>query len=61
MAKGYTQRDLVDYDKIFSPVVRFASINIILVLVARMDLELIHMDVKDNFSLWRVRDLYGTT
>ena len=49
MAKGYTQREGVDYEETFSPVMRFASIRLILAMVASLDLELHQMDVKTTF------------
>ena len=49
MAKGYTQKERIDYDKTFSPVVRFASIRLILAIVASLDLKLHQMDVKIAF------------
>jgi hypothetical protein len=49
MVKGYTQREGIDYEDTFSPVVRFASIRLILSIVAKQDLELFQMDVKTVF------------
>ena len=49
MAKGYTQRERIDYEKTFSPLVIFVSIRLILAIVAHLDLELFQMDVKTAF------------
>jgi len=40
MAKCFTQIEGIDYEDTFSPMVRFASIRLLLVLVAHLDLEL---------------------
>ena len=39
----------MNYNKTFSPVVRFALIRLILAIVASLDLELHQMDVKTAF------------
>jgi hypothetical protein len=49
LAKGYTQREGIDYEDTFSPVVRFASIHMILFIIAKQDLEFFQMDVKTTF------------
>ena len=47
--KGYSQRKRVDYDEIFSSVVRHTSIRVVLAMVAHFDMELEQMDVKIAF------------
>ena len=49
VAKGYSQRKGVDYDDIFSPMVRHTSIRTMLGLVAHFDMQLEQMDVKTAF------------
>ena len=55
VTKGYIQQEGVDYEETFSLVVRFASILLILAIVANLDLELYQMDVKTTF-LYRELD-----
>lgn len=49
VARGFTQREGVDYNEIFSPVVRHTSIRVLLAMVAHQDLELEQLDVKTAF------------
>nr|GEX36910.1 retrovirus-related Pol polyprotein from transposon TNT 1-94 [Tanacetum cinerariifolium] len=49
VARGFTQRAGIDYNKVFSPVVRHTSIRIILALTACKDYELEQLDVKMTF------------
>ena len=56
-AKSYSQRHEIDYDEVFSPVVRHTSIRAALALVANQDLKLEQLDVKTAFlhGIWRKR------
>ena len=49
VVKGYSQRKCIDYDEIFSPVVKLTSIRILLSVVASENLHLEQMDVKTTF------------
>nr|GEU92369.1 putative zinc finger, CCHC-type [Tanacetum cinerariifolium] len=49
VAKGDTQKEGVDYNETFSPVLRKDSLRIVMALVAHYDLELHQMDVKTAF------------
>ncbi|GKD03851.1 retrovirus-related pol polyprotein from transposon TNT 1-94 [Tanacetum coccineum] len=49
VAKGYTQKEGVDYKETFSPVSRKDSLRIVMAFVAHFDLELRQMDVKTSF------------
>lgn len=44
MAKGFAQKEGVEYNEIFSPVVKHTSIRVLLSLVAHGDLELQQLD-----------------
>jgi hypothetical protein len=55
VAKGFTQRERIDYNEIFSPVSSKDSFRIIMTLVTYYNLELHQMDVKTTFLN---RDLY---
>ncbi|KAG8483132.1 hypothetical protein CXB51_022089 [Gossypium anomalum] len=48
-AKGYTQKEGIDFTETFSPVSSKDSFRIIMALAAHFDLELHHMDVKTAF------------
>ena len=49
VAKSYAQKEGIDYNEVFSPVVKHSSIRILLALVAQFDMELVQMDVKTTF------------
>lgn len=48
-AKGYTQREGLDYKDIFSPVVKFNSIQMILSIAAAEHLHITQFDVRTTF------------
>ncbi|KAH9800568.1 hypothetical protein KPL71_000711 [Citrus sinensis] len=49
VARGFTQKEGIDFNEIFSPVVKHSSIRILLAIMALFDLELEQMDVKTAF------------
>ena len=49
MAKGYAQKEGIEYNEVFSPVVRHSSIRIWLAFVAQLNMELVQIDVKTTF------------
>ena len=49
VAKGFSQTEGIDYNEIYSPVVKHRSIRVILSLVAYFDWELEQLDVKTAF------------
>ena len=49
VVKGFQQKKGVDFDEIFSPVVKMTSIRTVLSIAASMDLEVEQLDVKKEF------------
>ena len=49
MAKGYSQREGIDYEETFSPVAMIKSFRILLSITAKLDYEIWQMDVKTAF------------
>ena len=49
VAQGYSQTQGVDYEEVFSPVVRYSSIRTLLALANAQNLEIHQMDVKTAF------------
>ena len=49
MAKGYTQKEGIDYEETLSPVAMLKSIRILLAVTTSLDYEIWQMDVKTEF------------
>ena len=61
VAKGFTQKEDIDYEETFSPVAMLKSIWILLSIVAYFEYEIWQMDVKTAFLNGNLDecDLYG--
>jgi hypothetical protein len=49
VAKGFSQKEGVDYDETFAPVARYTSIRVVISLAAEMGWQIHQMDVKTTF------------
>lgn len=54
--KGYTQREGIDYDKIFSPVARLSTIRVLLSVAANKGLTLRQIDVATAFRNGKIKE-----
>ena len=60
VARGFTQKEGIDYQEVFAHVVKHVSIRMLLSLVVNRDLELEQMDVKTAFLHGNLEeDLYS--
>jgi hypothetical protein len=49
VARGFSQKEGIQYEETFAPVARYTSIRTIIVLAAKMKWKLHQMDVKKTF------------
>ena len=49
VSKGFRQQQGVDFEEIFSPIVKMTTLCCVLALAAKEDMELVQMDVKTMF------------
>lgn len=49
VARGFSQEYGIDYNKVFSPVVKHSSIRMLMAVVANRNWELEQLDVKTTF------------
>ena len=57
VVKGYSQRKGVDYDEIYSLVVRIERIRLLIALAALKDWQIHHLDVKSAFLNWEINEV----
>ena len=56
VVKGYSQKEGMDYNELFSPIIRHTSIRVLVALVATMDMELEQLDVKTTFLHGKLKE-----
>ena len=49
VVKGFSQKKGIDFDEIFSPIVKMSSIRVVLGLAVSLDLKIEQIDVKTTF------------
>jgi hypothetical protein len=49
VAKGYVQRQGIDFDEVYAPVARMESVRIMLILATHLNWSVHHIDVKSSF------------
>ena len=49
IARGFVQREGIDFEEVFAPVARMESIHLLLALAAAKDWRVHHLDVKSAF------------
>eukprot|EP00253_Pinus_taeda_P035544 PITA_35544 len=59
VAKGYAQKEGIDYEETFAPVARYTSTRIVISPIAQMGWEIHQMDVKTSFLNKAPRAWYG--
>ena len=58
VVKGYAQKEGIDFNEIFSPVVRLTTVRVVLALCALFDLHLEQLDVKWHFFMEILKKKY---
>jgi hypothetical protein len=49
VAKGYVQREGVDFDEVFAPVARLDAVRLLIAIATKLKWKLHHLDVKSAF------------
>jgi hypothetical protein len=56
VAKGYVQKEGVDFDEVFAPVARLDSVRLLLAVAAQQSWEVHHLDVKSAFLNGEIKE-----
>ena len=56
VAKGYVQKEGIDYEETYAPVTRYTSIRVVISLAAQMGWQIHQMDVKTTFLNWVIKE-----
>jgi hypothetical protein len=57
IARGFVQREGIDFEEVFAPVARMESIYLLLTPIAAMDWRVHHTDVKSTFLNGKLSDM----
>jgi hypothetical protein len=57
VAQGFSQREGIDYNETFAPVVRYKTLRILMVIAANLNLELHQLDVETAFLNASIKEL----
>ena len=49
VGRGFVQREAIDFEEVFTPVVRMESVRLLLALAAAKDWRVHHLDIKSTF------------
>ena len=59
VVKGYAQKEGIDFNEIFPPIVRLTTIRVVLAMCATFDLHLEQLDVRTTFLYGKLKKKLG--
>jgi hypothetical protein len=58
VARGFSQKEGVDFNEVFSPIAKYSTVRALLSIIAANDFEIIQFDIKTAFFMAISRRLY---